>query len=123
MSVLSKFRNKKSECITFKELQDFKIGELVDVNQQNKGGILCERLKNKGENLMFRVEMVKNEKWELHFHDCKETLLVYKGVLIDEIKNKKADKVKTLSFKPYTEHIVRALEDSVFYVEFENVLK
>lgn len=121
MRVLNKFRDVKSNLITFEELKEFEIGKIEDINPVKKGGVLCERLHNKGANLMFRVEMLKGERWELHFHDCTEKLLVYKGALKDELTNNIANNSKILSFKPYKEHLVVALVDTIFYVEFQLV--
>ncbi len=123
LSALKKFRNKESVCIYFNELDTFEVGEIIQINEDIHGSIECERLHNKGNNLMFRVEMKKGEQWEIHTHDCKETLLVYKGELLDEVTGCKANKAKVLTFKPGKEHLVKSLSDSIFYVEFQKVNK
>ena len=116
--VIDKFRNKDTVCIFFDELSMFEVGEIIQINKDREGAVECERLHNKGDHLMFRVFMKDKEKWEIHYHNCYETLLVYKGKLLDVFSDQIAEKGRVLTFDPFEEHTVRSVGDSIFYVEF-----
>lgn len=68
----------------------------------------------------FKVEMPKGCTWKTHFHDCVENIVMYEGILVNNINNEKIDRLKPLIIEPYVDHSIEALEDSIFYVEFRN---
>lgn len=66
----------------------------------------------------FRVEMSKGSKWNTHFHDCIETIVMYEGSLLNTLTNEKVDRLQKLKIEPYIDHSIEALENSIFYIEF-----
>lgn len=70
------------------------------------------------DSLMFTVTMKKGQVWEMHHHDCKETILVFSGDIQEVISGDKACRAETITVPPYTRHYVIANKDSIFYVEF-----
>lgn len=117
--IVQEFRKKESNLISFEFLKTFKPNEVVQIYPERKGSVECTMLDTEDEDLSFRVTMKKGEMWNVHYHDCKETLLVYKGKLRDKKTGLIVTRVNPIEIKPYTPHIIEALEDSIFYVEFK----
>lgn len=68
----------------------------------------------------FKIEMPKGCKWNTHFHNCKEKIVLYEGELLNNTTNNKIDRLKPFIIDAYTDHSIEALEDSIFYIEFRN---
>lgn len=110
--------------ITYSDLRKIELNQEVEVDLLN---FIC----GEGETITmtkiisdefsqnFRVEMSKNCKWDTHFHDCEEVIVMYEGVLYNNTSNERIDRLKQLKIDPYTDHSIVALEDSIFYVEFK----
>jgi hypothetical protein len=109
--------------ITFNDLSKIPISEPFYINDDKN--IETIRLDTKRKNsISFRVNMKGiGKKWELHKHDCKETILIYKGSLYDEVSKTYINKSEICVIPPYTSHEIVTLENtSVFYVEFDKDL-
>lgn len=117
--VLNKFRSEEDTLVTFEQLNTFPINKTVSIYPEKEKAILTTRISTNDENLSFRVEMKKGEYWKIHKHDCLETILLYKGKLQDKISKKVINRIYPLVIEPFTPHIIKALEDSIFYVEFK----
>lgn len=118
--VIADYRNKTINLISFENLSKFKIGELVQMVEGVKDAITATRITSICKNsIAFRVEMKKGYKWHPHFHDCHETITVYKGECKDLISGKVANKGMQMVIKPNTVHEIECTtESSIFYVEF-----
>ncbi len=106
--------------ITFKDLSKIPISEPFYINDDKN--IETIRLDTKRKNsLSFRVTMKGiGKKWELHKHDCQETIVIYKGSLYDEVSDTSIKKSEICVIPSYTSHSIKTLENTcVFYVEFE----
>lgn len=117
---IDKFRDEKNNIIYFDQLKDIPLNEEKDINLDRPGSVLTSRIKSSGKDLSFRVNMKKGEKWNIHSHDCNETILMYEGIIVDTITNKTITRLQTIFIPKFQDHEVIALEDSIFYVEFKN---
>jgi len=119
--VIADYRNKTINLISFENLSKFKIGEIVQMVDGVPNTITTTRIPSSDDKatLAFRVEMKKGYKWKPHFHDCYETIVVYKGECKDLISGKVANKGMQMVIKPNTVHEIECItESSIFYVEF-----
>lgn len=119
--VVDAFRDPNANLISFESLRTFKVGEVVDMIEDEPDAVLCTRLPSIDEtkSLSFRVEMKRGYKWNPHFHDCWEVIVVYRGVCQDLISNKIASPGKQIIIRPGVIHEVECLTgESIFYVEF-----
>lgn len=117
---LRKYRNKDKDLITFNDLYELPNNQVLQLYPERPGAVETIKLPSSERDLSFRVNMKQGERWESHIHDCLETILVYKGKLIDHVTNTNISRLYPIVIKSYTDHIVEALEDSIFYVEFKN---
>jgi quercetin dioxygenase-like cupin family protein len=117
---LRNFRNKDKTLITFTQLEDLPLNQVMQLYPNKPGSVETIKITSSEKDLSFRVDMKKGEVWESHMHDCLETILVYKGKLLEHITKKEINRLNPIIIKSYTEHIVEALEDCIFYVEFKN---
>lgn len=120
LEIIKEYRKEDNNLISFEFLKSFVVNKTVQIYPERKGAIECVRLDTEDNDLSFRVTMKKGEFWNVHYHDCKETLLVYKGKLRDKKTGLIVTRVTPIEIKPYTPHIIEALEDSIFYVEFKD---
>lgn len=120
MNILKKFKSKKPKTISFEELKSFPENETINLRNDN---IQLTRLSNDSEDLSFRIVMKKEEYWETHLHDCKETIILYKGSIADKETEVVMKKLQTIEIEPFVKHRIEALEDSIFYVEFKKPLE
>ncbi len=110
---------KTDALITFKQLEDIPINIVNQILPDKKGSIETTRLYNETEDLTFRVHMKKDEVWNFHHHDCEEIILIHKGKLKVSISEKIYNKGNIFKIYKNINHSVKALEDSIFYVEFK----
>lgn len=120
---VTKFKKKEDLLITFEELSNIPINEVIQYLPEIEGAIEGTRITSNNDNLMFTVTMKKGQLWQKHNHDCLEMILLYKGKLRELITNTVISKAQTVSFDSYQSHYVLAEEDSIFYVEFKKPLK
>lgn len=121
LKVIEDFRTDEPNLISYENLKTFKVGELIDMVEHKPGAIYCTRLPsiNEDKSLSFRVEMKKGERWKPHYHDCLETIVMYKGICIDTISGKVAHKGNQMIIKANTVHeIICETDIAIFYVEF-----
>lgn len=119
--IVEDFKNKTNILVSFEQLKLFKIGELIQMVDGVPNAITTTRIQSSDDKntLAFRVEMKKGYKWKPHFHDCYETIVVYKGECKDLISGKIANKGMQMVIKPNTVHEIECTtESSIFYVEF-----
>ena len=103
--------------VKFEELASFPIGEILHTHE----GLSGELISVEGDNLHFRANMKKGIVLPSHYHDCTEFLLVFQGKLKDNESGKVISKARLLEIKPYTTHVIEAMEDTVFYMTFKKV--
>ena len=119
-SAKEKWENGNNALITFNDLSKIPISEPFYINDDEN--IETIRLDTKRKNsLSFRVTMKGvGKKWELHKHDCQETIVIYKGSLYDEVSKASMKKSEICLIPAYTSHSIKTLENTcIFYVEFE----
>jgi len=119
---------KNNTLITYEDLRKLEIGQSIDISLLNfknddKDNITITKIKSNSYSQNFRVKMKKNSKWNTHFHDCKENIIMYEGKLFDEVNNKQIDRLRPLEIDPFVNHSLLAKEDSVFYIEFKKTKK
>lgn len=112
----SKFKDTK--IITYDDMLKVPTGVELIYNEDKNNPIKGTRIHQDDGNISFRMIMPKDSVFQIHKHDCIETCVVYKGLLIDNISGTKIQRLQSISFDPNVPHIIRALEDSIFYVEF-----
>lgn len=117
---VKKFQMDENILIPFHQLEQMPEDEIIQIVEERPGAIETIKLKTQNKDLSFRVEMKKGEYWKNHHHDCIETIIVYKGCLLDHTTGKTSDRGRSIIFIPFQDHIVEALEDSIFYVEFKD---
>lgn len=118
LKVLDKFRRKEDVLITFEDLEGMPLNKTLQM-VEGSDDILCTRIVNNKGNLSFRVEMEKGKYWQRHHHDCEETIIVYKGKLIDEVNGKESCRLVPMEISKDQVHFIKGLESSEFYVEFK----
>ena len=119
-SAKEKWEAGNNTLITFSDLSKIPISEPFYINDDEN--IETIRLDTKRKNsISFRVTMKGiGKKWELHKHDCQETIVIYKGSLYDEVSKTSIKKSEICVIPPYKSHSIKTLEDTcIFYVEFE----
>jgi quercetin dioxygenase-like cupin family protein len=123
--ILEKFiSDKDDELIKYESLKELPYNISLSIIPEQPEKIITLKINNKEEDsLTFRVTMQKGSEWSTHKHDCKETIIVYKGCLEDNIKKGEIKRGGYLIVPPYKKHSIKALEDSTFYVEFEKPKK
>lgn len=114
-----KFKQKNHKLITYKELQNIPFNEEIDFSHEQDKSILCTRLADTKSGMSFRVDMLKNKKWEVHEHDCDETILMYKGILKCLLSKTIMSRGSIIEISAGTHHEIQAETDSEFYVEFK----
>lgn len=120
VEAIKRFRDEANVLISYNQLKEIPLNNTVQINLEEEGAIECTRISSTSDdNLMFTVTMKKGQRWERHYHDCHETCVVYKGEIKDLISGVSATSAHPLYFKPYEQHYVIAVKDSVFYVEFK----
>ena len=122
--VINYYKNKTNTLVSYNQLKQFKIGKIVEMIPSIPGAITTVRIPSKDEetSLAFRVEMRKGFKWNPHFHDCWETIIIYKGEFKDLISGKVASRGNQMLIKPNTVHEIECTtESSIFYIEFTKI--
>lgn len=118
-SIIKKFIN-DNDLITYDELNNLPYNTLISIIEDKPEDIQTLKLDNKDDkSLTFRVSMKKGSKWSKHKHDCKETIVLYKGKLFDNVTSTSLNRGGYLFVPAYKLYSFEALEDSTFYVEFE----
>lgn len=121
LNAIERFRDKRSLLISYNQLAETPLNEVIQINEDSHGSIECTRITSNSDNtLIFTVSMKKGQLWESHFHDCFETCVIFKGRLTDTNTGKSAGAAEAIHFGRFTEHHVVAEKDSIFYVEFRN---
>lgn len=116
---IQKLKDEKTLLVTFDELIKVPFDIDSDIYPERPNAVTCVRIKNKdADRISFRVTMKSGEEWHNHYHDCEENLIMYEGSIYDEVSKDTASRMDTMKLKPYQKHIIKALEDSIFYVEF-----
>lgn len=123
--ILEKFiSNFDDELIKYESLEKLPYNIILPIIPEEPEKIETLKIDNKEDDtLTFRVNMKKDSEWSSHMHDCKETIVVYKGRLIDNIQKGEIKRGGYLIIPSYKKHSIKALEDSTFYVEFEKPKK
>lgn len=124
-SAIDKLRSEKVLIVTFEELSRTPFDNVEDIYPERPKAITCTRIRNpdNDDTVSFKVCMKAGEEWHNHFHDCKETILIYEGTLYNILSNKQSKSLEVMVIEPYQKHIIKALEDTVFYVEFKDPQK
>jgi len=121
--ILDKYEEGGDVLITFKELQKLPLDELFSFFPDGAGkaeGLVIET----GENdLTFRAVISKDTVFNSHKHDCIESIIVYKGKMVDIKTNTVIERGKVSTFNKMKPHHLKALEDTICYIEFENPIK
>lgn len=118
-SIIEKFIG-ENELIKYDDLDKLPFNTLISILPNAPEDIQTLKLDNKEDNsLTFRVTMKKGSKWTKHRHDCKETIVLYKGILEDDITSIHLERGGFIVIPPHKTHSFTAIEDSTFYVEFE----
>ncbi len=113
--ILDKFVENDT-MVTFNELCEMPINETIDINE----GITCVRVHgDRQDQATFRVEMKRGRCWSRHRHNCNETIVMYKGKIKDDITGEELKKGGYLYIPAGNFHVIEALEDAIFYVEFQ----
>ena len=119
---LRKFFSKKKDMVSFKELLSIPSDTVSQIDPEDVDSITTVKVKNNdSDNVTLRVTMKKGKLWDKHFHDCKETIVMYKGKIKDVITGKEIGRGAHLSIPAERPHSIEALEDTIFYVEFQKV--
>lgn len=118
--------NKK--YIGYDELIKLKAYEKLDTTNLNFSGapnckIQLYKIKSGEWHQNFRLEMPKGAKWESHFHDCEENILIFKGKVLETKSGKKLERMTPYKINKYDKHSLLALEDCEIYIEFKNPRK
>lgn len=116
---ISKLISEELELITYEELNSIPYNTVEQIVENKRNAITCTRIKSPNKRkIYFRVTMKKGEKWYNHYHDCYESIMVYTGSIYNELDKNVVSKLEVKTIKPYEKHVIKALEDSVIYVEF-----
>tara|TARA_R110000822_G_scaffold73853_19_gene177667 strand:- start:146 stop:532 length:387 start_codon:yes stop_codon:yes gene_type:complete len=117
---INKYRTARRVLITYEELKDIPLHEVIDIDLEKPGTITCTKISNNDFSQSLRVEMKQESYWSTHYHDCIETILVFTGTLYDHTGDKSIDRYNPAIINKYEDHLIEAVTDSVFYVEFLN---
>jgi quercetin dioxygenase-like cupin family protein len=120
VKAIDKYRTNRRVLITYDEIKEIPIQFPIDLDIKNPGAILCTKIHETEFSQSFRVEMKQEAYWSTHYHNCLETILVFKGELYDHTNNKAIDKYNPVIIKKYEDHLIESVTDSIFYVEFIN---
>src|SRR5690625_3856484 len=97
---------KDTQFIRYEDLKRMNMYEALDVKKLSfTGGNLKNidfaKIKS-GENMQnFRLSLPKGTKWESHFHDCIEKILVFRGRAKDTYNNKYLELQEPYEIKSY----------------------
>jgi len=119
LTAIEKLKDERILLVTFDELSKTPFNKCEDIYPERPNSVTCTRVKNKHpQRVSFRVTMKAGEEWHNHYHDCEETLIVSEGSIYDSLNKKEVSHMETMKINPYQRHIIKALEDCVFYVGF-----
>lgn len=109
--------------IQYTDLKSLKLDDCIDITllnftHYNNSNIIMTKIMSNENSQNFRVEMSKGCKWNTHFHDCIENIVMYEGTLLNMLTNETINRLEKLKIEPYVDHSIEAMEDSIFYVEF-----
>ena len=120
LKAVNKFQTEDDSLVTFKELAALPLNTYVDFSEDQDESKMCMRIEsNNPDALSFRVIMQEGTFFHPQHHDCTETILVYKGAIVDLNTEKIAIRGAILEFPPFHSHYVKAYAYSEFYVEFK----
>lgn len=110
--------------IKYEDLRKIEYNQQIDMKLLNFNESVCDKIKmtkiiSNSISQNFKIEMPKGCIWKTHFHDCIENIVMYKGILLNNMNNQQIDRLKPLIIDPYVDHSIEALEDSIFYIEFK----
>lgn len=117
---VSMFQEMDDTLIKFEDLLEFPTGITFDIDPKDVGSILCTRIVSYSDGISFRVEMINGKFWQLHHHDCIETILMYKGTLIDLLNNRTVVRGQLMEIPANKSHYIKSNGNCIFYVDFKN---
>jgi quercetin dioxygenase-like cupin family protein len=119
-NVIEKYRTERRVLITYDEIKDIPLHVPIDIDLNHPGSIICTKINDNDFSQSLRVEMKQETYWSTHYHDCIETILVFKGTLYDHTSDKSIDRYNPALIPKYEDHLIESVTDSTFYVEFLN---
>jgi hypothetical protein len=118
-TAIEKLKDERTLLVTFDELSMVPFDKCQEIYPDRPDAVTCTRVRSKDLNrISFRVTMKAGEEWHNHYHDCEENLIVFEGSIYNSISKDEASRMDTMKIKPFEKHIIKSLEDSIFYVEF-----
>jgi hypothetical protein len=106
--------------ITFNELQQLPLDKLFSFVPSGAGkaeGLAIET--GEEDALTFRAIISKGTVFNSHKHDCIENIIIYKGKMVDLKTGNIIKRGKIEIFHVLKPHHLKALEDTICYIEFE----
>ena len=119
-NAIKKYQGEAKVLITYEELKDIPLQETQDMDVSDPGAVVFTKINENEISQSFRVEMKADNFWNNHYHDCLETIVVYRGHLYNHSREEIIDRYHPTIIKKYEPHLIEATTDSVFYVEFIN---
>lgn len=120
LTAIKKYRTEAKLLITYEEIAQIPLQEIIDMDPTDPGAILLTKIHHDDFSQSLRVEMKADNYWSTHYHDCIETIIIYKGTLFNHTNGGTIDRNNPALFKKYEPHLVEATSDCIFYVEFIN---
>jgi hypothetical protein len=117
--ILDKYEEGGDVLITFDELLKLPLDKLFSFVPNDAGTAEGLAIETGKEDLTFRAVISKGTVFNSHKHNCIENIIVYKGKLVDIKTDKVIERGKISVFNKMQPHHLKAVEDTVCYIEFE----
>jgi len=117
------YKQQINKLITYQDLENLPLNLEIDFSPKKDKSILCTRLSNTSSGMTFRVYMSEGTVWEDHYHDCEESLIVFKGRLRGILTNTIIGRGSMIDIPAEVTHRIYAEEESQFYVEFKKATR
>jgi len=122
-SILDKYGEGGDVLITFDELLKLPLDKLFSFVPNGAGRAEGLAIETGEDDLTFRAVISKGTMFNSHKHDCIENIIVYKGKLVDLKTDLVIERGKVSIFHKMRPHHLKALEDTICYIEFEKPQK
>lgn len=123
--VLSTYRaGEEYSDITFEQLDSIPYNKILDVYPNVTKSVKGIRIDTKSKSLCFRMEIKKGAELLCHKHsDCSEVVLLLSGKMVNLTNGKIVKKYRVMEIPEGELHCLKALEDTVAYIEFTQITK
>lgn len=121
MKLFKKNKNKNISSLSFEDIQKYSLKNKEQLFPELPGALEITKIGEERDRIFLNVFLKKGQIWKKHCSNCKETILLYKGKLVNLLDNSNLTKAQSRSFKALDTHFYIAEEDTILYVEFNKI--